>query len=284
MKNMSDNINKVFLSHQKSDKEFVEGLGTALIQNGVDVFYDNWDIQGGDSIPKELEKGLLECNILLYILSPNSTGSKWVQGEYHAYLYRKINDHSLRIIPILLQDCQRPPFLAPLKYIDFRRYDQNDPSFFDIENDGPFQELIESIYRLKKKPKIGPIHHALASYEFYFQKCKKEDDTFQYYEFAFKNLTDSPLQNFLFTLYFEHPVEAVNYDFKRSSANFTGGDGLNDEKTRFNWLGNQIMEDNGWVVFIIKSKDVPIIERICTKYVGRIVGSNQVIPPDVRGI
>lgn len=279
---MNENVNKAFLSHQSKDKDFVEKLGNALIQNGVDVFYDAWDIQGGDSIPQEVERGLSECNLFLYILSPNSTSSKWVQGEYHAYLYRKINDHKLRIIPILLQDCERPPFIAPLKYFDFRSLSKN--TLFSVENDGPFKELIESIFRLKKKPPMGPVHPAMASYEFYFQKSKKNDDTFQYHEFAFKNITESPLQNFLFSVYFKKPVESVQYIFQKSSANFTGGDGLSDDKTRFHWLGNQIVEDGGWLVFQIKSKEIPVIARICTKYVGRLVDSNQVIPPDTGGI
>ena len=64
----------------------------------------------------------------------------------------------------------------------------------------------------------------------------------------------------------------------------TGGDGLTHDGKRFNWLGDQIMEDGGWAVFIIKSKTNPVISRISTKLVGRVVGTNQIIPPDPNGI
>jgi hypothetical protein len=279
--------NKAFLSYQEGDKEFVETLGSHLRHNGVDVFFDKWDIEGGDSIPQEIEDALAECNLFLYVMSPAATKSKWVQQEYHAFLYRKINDHSLRIVPILRRTCERPPFVAQLRYIDFRELDSTDSSNFSVEDEGPFKELLETIFRVTKKPPLGPIHPAFASYEFYFKPLKgnpKDADGTLNYEIDFKNITDSPLHNFIFTLIFEEPVLSVEYDFSRSSANMTGGDGLTRDGKRFNWLGNQIMEDGGWAVFIIKSKTIPVVSGISTKLIGRVAGTNQIIPPDPNGI
>lgn len=284
---MMSEHNKAFLSHQEKDKEFVEALGTQLLRNGTDVFFDKWDIQGGDSVPREIENALAECNLFLYVLSPPATKSKWVQEEYYAFLYRKINEHNLRIIPILRETCERPPFIAPLRYIDFRKVDITNSSHFSIEKEGPFKELLEAIFRVPKKPPLGPIHPAFASYEFYFQPLKgrpKESDGTLNYEIGFKNITDSPLHNFVFTIIFRDPVLSVEYDFSRSSANMTGGSGLSDDGKCFNWLGNQLMEDGGWAVFIIKSGTTPVILIISTKLVGRVVGTNQIIPPDIGGI
>jgi len=278
---------KAFLSYQEADKEFVEALGIHLRHNGVDVFFDKWDVQGGDSIPQEIEEALAECNLFLYVLSPEATNSKWVRAEYHAFLYRKINDHSLRIIPIFRKTCERPPFVAPLCYIDFREFDLTDSSNFRVEDEGPFKELLETIFRVPKKPPLGPIHPAFASYEFFFQQLKgnpMDADGTLNHEIGFKNITDSPLHNFKFTLIFKEPVLAVKYDFNRSSANLTGGDGLTHGGKRFNWSGNQIMEDGGFALFIIKSKTVPVISRISTKFVGRVAGTNQLIPPDPNGV
>ncbi|VVB94213.1 TIR domain protein [uncultured archaeon] len=275
---------KAFLSYQEADKEFVEALGRHIVSNGVDVFFDKWDIKGGDSVPQEIELALMECNLFLYVLSPAATNSKWVQQEYHAFLYRKIDNSSLRIVPILRKTCERPPFVAHLEYIDFREFNPKDPSYFNIEKEGPFKKLLESIFQVSKKPPIGKIHPALASYEFHFPKGHTEVDGTLNHEFGFKNITNSPLINFIFTLSFEEPVLSVEYIFRRSSANMTGGDGLTHDGKRFNWLGNQIMEDGGWAVFIIKSKTIPVISKISTKLVGRIAGTDRVIPPDPEGI
>lgn len=124
------------------------------------------------------------------------------------------------------------------------------------------------------------------SYEFYFQKMKKPDDAdgTKYFEMGFKNLTDKPLLNFEFTALFHEPIESIQYVPSRSSANMAGGDYLNEQRTRFNWRGNQIMEDGGWVVFTIKSKTAPVIAKLSTKLLGRAINTNELIPPDLEGL
>jgi hypothetical protein len=283
---LTHSTHKAFLSYQSADKQFVEVLGTCLRSNGVDVFFDKWDIPGGGSIPGEIEVALSEDELFIYVLSPASTESKWVEAEYHAFLYRKLNEHSLRIIPVLRKDCIRPAFIAPLKYIDFRFFDNLNESHRDPSADGPLKELLASIYRTPVKPPLGAPHPSLASYEFYFQKMKNppKENHDQYWEFGFKNLTDGPLHNFTFAVVFDQPVKSVRYDFKRSSSNMTGGDGLSDDRKRFHWLGNQIMDDGGWVVFVVKSQIPPVIKRISTKLLGRVSGSKQLIPPDLNGL
>jgi len=280
-------IVKALLSYNKKEKEFVKALGKNLLANGVDVFLDKWDIQGGDSIPGELESAVETCNLFLYVLSSSSVKSKWVEEEYHSFLYRKINETDLRIIPILREDCEAPAFIAHLKYIDFRDFDFSDSQNFAVDKESPFKELMESIFRKKSKPTLGNIHPALASYEFYFQPLKgnpTNDDGTLNYEIGFKNITDSPLLNFAFTIRFRQPIISVDYDFNRSSANMTGGRGLSNDRMEFNWFGNQIMENSGWVVFIIKTNSQPAIAKLSTNLVGRVVDSNKIIEPDPNGV
>lgn len=277
---------KAFISYQKKEKEFVKIIAECLVENSVDVFYDKWDIQGGDSIPLELERGINESSLFIYILSSSSVKSKWVQQEYHSFLWRKINNHVLRIIPLLRKDCEAPPFIAPLRYIDFRNFSLSDPKHRNPSNDGPLKELLNAIFRKSSKPPIGSIHPAMASYEFYYRykDYLTESDGLKYFEFGFKNLTDSPLINFDFTIRFRVSVEDVKYDYERSTANMWGGKGLVDDGKTYNWNCNQIMENEGWVVFTFKSRDVPSIKSISTKLVGRVHGSNEIIEPNPGGI
>ena len=138
-------IPKAFLSHQSKDKPFVEALGAFLRLNGVDVFIDAWDIFGGDSIPREIEEALDSCDLFLYVLSPAAAESKWVQAEYHAYLYRKLNDQRLRIIPILREQSKAPPLIAPLRALDFRGTETAHLEVGQGGNSG--QELLKAIFR-----------------------------------------------------------------------------------------------------------------------------------------
>lgn len=216
---------RVFLSYQSTDKEFVEALAINLRLNGVDVFFDKWDISAGDSIPEKLEEALSGSDIFVYILSLAAITSKWVSEEYYAFLYRKVNEHSLRIIPIMRRLCKPPPFVAPLHYIDFREFDYTQGANFNPEKIGPFRELLDAIFKVKRNPPLGPIHPAFASYELYFQRMKvnpSNPNGTENYEVGFKNITSEPLLNFVFTIRFTEPVISIEYDFKRSSANMMG--------------------------------------------------------------
>lgn len=159
------------------------------------------------------------------------------------------------------------------------------------ESSGPFSPAITTLgsnsdVSVSYSFKSDPLAENVPRYEFYFQPTKKPTnaDGSKNYEIGFKNLTEQPLVNFQFAVYFREPVESVTYNFSRSTANFTGGDGLSADKTRFHWLGNQIMEDGGWVVFNIKTKHSPAIRRISTKLLGREVQSGGLLPPDPDGL
>jgi hypothetical protein len=228
---------RAFLSHQSADKPFVMALAGCLRQNGVDVFLDTWDIRPGESIPGEIETGLNSSDVFIYILSPGALESKWVEAEYHASLYRKLNDQTIRIIPILRRDAAAPPLIAPLRRIDFRGIDL--PSDCDPSRCAPFDELLSAIFRRPVKPPMGAPHPALASYEWYFQRMKNPPTgATDYWEIGFKNITDQPLHNFEFAIEFDRPVSDMRYDFGRSTANFTGGQGLSANGRRYHWLGN----------------------------------------------
>lgn len=279
---MKTKSNKAFLSHQSSGKPTVEVIGKALLSSGVEVFYDEWDVAGGESIPEKIEEALEDCNIFIYALSPASVESKWVKTEYHSFLYRKIDDHTLRIIPILLADCIKPAFIAPIRHIDFCSFEIDKP----VTQAEPIENLLRSIFRSSKKPPLGAPHPAIASFEVYFQKMKNPLPSLQddQWEIGFKNITDSPLHNFAFAIEFISPIDSVTYDFKRSSANMTGGEGLGPDNRMFHWFGNQIFEDGGWAVFVIRSKVEPVIKRLCTKLLGRSADSRTLFPPDSNGL
>ena len=49
---------KVFLSHTASDKLFVARLAVDLRRIGVGVWYDTWEIRGGESIVEKINEGL----------------------------------------------------------------------------------------------------------------------------------------------------------------------------------------------------------------------------------
>ena len=48
----------VFLSHSSKDKAVVRAVAERLRKDGVRVWFDEWEIKAGDSIPAKIEEGL----------------------------------------------------------------------------------------------------------------------------------------------------------------------------------------------------------------------------------
>lgn len=114
---MADSI---FLSHNVRDKLFVRRLAEDLSLAGVTVWLDEAEIKLGDSLLSKVEEGILGSDYLGIVLSPNSVGSEWVQRELQMALSEEIKGKKVKVLTLLLADCQMPGFLSDKLYADFR--------------------------------------------------------------------------------------------------------------------------------------------------------------------
>src|SRR5688572_7502651 len=91
----------VFLSHSSKDKPIVLDVANRLRKDGVKVWFDDWVILPGDSIPLKIEEGLEESRILLLFMSGNAFGSDWTQMELSTFRFRDPSNKERRFIPLL---------------------------------------------------------------------------------------------------------------------------------------------------------------------------------------
>ncbi len=124
MEKISKTNQRVFISYSSQDKSFVRGLAFDLKDFGVNVWYDDWEIQVGDSIVEKIFDGLEISDILIVVLSPFSVASNWVKEELSTTVMRKISETSILILPILISPCEIPFPLRHIKYADFTNKDQ----------------------------------------------------------------------------------------------------------------------------------------------------------------
>jgi len=110
----------IFLSHNHKDKAFVRRLGKDLAAEGVRVWIDEAEILVGDSLISKVEGAIDEMDYLGVILSPSSVGSTWVTREVMMALDEEISQRKVKVLPILLSDCDLPGFLRDKLYADFR--------------------------------------------------------------------------------------------------------------------------------------------------------------------
>lgn len=111
---------KIFISYSRPDKKLAKKIAKSLVERGYPVWFDEWEIKVGDSIIDKINKGIIESDFLLLLLSKKSVKSKWVKEELNAAKMREIEKRKVFILPILLEDCKIPPLISGKKYADFR--------------------------------------------------------------------------------------------------------------------------------------------------------------------
>src|ERR1700752_25431 len=117
----------VFISYSRKDIDFARKLTEALKGQGLDSWIDWEGIPPTVDWWKEIEKGIEEADIFLFLISPDSVKSKVCKQEIeHA---AKNGKH---IIPIVVRDTsadEAPDEIRRLNWIFLRHSDEFDASF-----------------------------------------------------------------------------------------------------------------------------------------------------------
>lgn len=111
---------QVFLSYASSDKPAARFIADALRQSGVSTWFDEWEIHFGDSLLKRIESAVKSSDYILLLLSPAAVDSDWVQKEINFALSRELKERAIRLVPILVEDCNIPDVLRDRVLLDLR--------------------------------------------------------------------------------------------------------------------------------------------------------------------
>ena len=117
---------RVFLCYTSRDRPFARRLNCDLQTFGVRTWIDEAEILPGDSIIGRIEIGLITCQYLVVILSPASVNSEWCKRELRSALSYEIDDQQTKVIAVVAEHCEVPPFLRDKLYVDFTT-DYNEP-------------------------------------------------------------------------------------------------------------------------------------------------------------
>ena len=153
-------IPKCFISYShdnEAHKEWVLKLATRLVNNGVNVILDQWDMRLGGDLPSFMERGLTEVDRVICIctetyVSKANTGSGGVGYEKMILTSELMNNvNSEKIIPLIKNnDASKvtPVFLGTKNYIDFRNEDDYESNYI---------KLIKEIHgeSVKARPVLG---------------------------------------------------------------------------------------------------------------------------------
>jgi small GTP-binding protein len=109
----------VFISHSFEDKTDVRAIAERLRKDGLKVWFDEWVLQPGDSIPAKIEEGLEHSRVLLLCMSANAFGSDWARLEAGTFRFRDPLNKERRFIPLRLDDAPIQGSLAQFLYINW---------------------------------------------------------------------------------------------------------------------------------------------------------------------
>ena len=111
----------VFLSHNSADKPAVEELARRLKAEGLEPWFDKWDLIPGQPWQQALEKALDDSDSVAVFIGPSGFGP-WQNEEMRVALAKRVSEGKgdFRVIPVLLPGAVReersriPSFLLAL--------------------------------------------------------------------------------------------------------------------------------------------------------------------------
>jgi hypothetical protein len=89
-----------FICHASDDKEtLVRPLAEALRRFGVSVWYDEFSLEIGDSISRQIDKGIAEARFGIVVISRAFIQRRWPAHELRGLVSRDVEE-DLKILPI----------------------------------------------------------------------------------------------------------------------------------------------------------------------------------------
>ncbi len=118
---------RFFLCYSSRDRQFALKLAQDLVEEGVTVWIDHWQLQPGDSLYEKIPRGIRQASWFGIVLSPNSVASRWCRRELSQALEKELQLRGRPfVIPILHHTCRIPAFLEEKVYVDMRKVKYRD--------------------------------------------------------------------------------------------------------------------------------------------------------------
>ena len=121
----------VFLSHSSKDKDIVRPLAERLRADGLRVWFDEWILKPGDSIPAKIDEGLEQSRVLVLCMSAHAFGSDWAQLESYTFRFRDPLNKERRFVPLRLDAAEIKASLAQFLYTNWLPREQDDAKLLE---------------------------------------------------------------------------------------------------------------------------------------------------------
>lgn len=177
---MVESINspRVFISYswEEGNKSWVKSLADRLIEDGIDVDIDQYDLTLGDRLPEFMEQEITNADYVLIICTPSykekaDNRKSGVGYEGHIISGELLENHNeKKFIPIIKEG--KPAVCFPVFLTGKYGIDLSDKEI----NEQNYQDLLTTLYGVHKKPALGKPPKSIQVND--FVKEGRQDDEF----------------------------------------------------------------------------------------------------------
>lgn len=111
-------MSDVFISYSSENSDIAGRIAKDLTRLGLKVFYDK-ELIPGEAWASRLTQELKRAKYVLVLLSPSYIKSQWARRELEAAALAE-SEGRTRIVPIVVENTEIPPFLRTKYYADLR--------------------------------------------------------------------------------------------------------------------------------------------------------------------
>ncbi|MEA2887884.1 MAG: hypothetical protein QOD11_2244 [Bradyrhizobium sp.] len=146
-------IPRLYFAHASENHDMAKLLADRMLADGIDVWFDEWEIKAGDSLRQKMESGLAGCTHFLVLLTSEAIGKPWVETEIDAGFVRSVEGASKFMgIRSGVEISQLSPFLKTRRC----------PGV-DLNDEADIAKLIAEIHGVSNKPPLGSAPKYVAS-------------------------------------------------------------------------------------------------------------------------
>lgn len=118
-------LKDVFICHASEDKpEIIKPLAIAFKREGISYWYDETEIEWGDSIPDKINKGLRISRYVIVVISKSFLSKNWPKRELDSALNIEASTGKVRVLPLVVgtdevrkEIFQKYPLLNDKRYL-----------------------------------------------------------------------------------------------------------------------------------------------------------------------
>lgn len=112
---------RIFLSYSSQDKNIADQIYLLLLSAGHDVFFDGAMIQGGDDFTKKIQEHIEECQLFIFLISPDSVTKPSYALTELKFARQKWPNPQSHVLPVVVRKTAAemiPPYLRVVSMLE----------------------------------------------------------------------------------------------------------------------------------------------------------------------